>query len=320
MTTKDRVQGMLLGLAVGDALGVPVEFMSHEAVQRDPVMGMRGYGTHNQPPGTGSDDASLTFCLAEALIGGEANLLDRLATNMVNWVNKVLWTPHGRVFYIGITTSQAIHRLAEGTEPEMAGDWDEYANGNGSLMRILPLLLLILNKPIEERFNLVRRVSGVTHRHVRSVMACFYYLELARFIWKGAGKEDAYRMTNELVESFWHASSIVDTEQRLFERLLTGKLAELPETAIQSSGYVLHTLEASVWCWLTTDTYADAVLKAVNLGSDTDTTGAVTGGLAGLFYGVNALPTEWVNALAKRADIDKKLSDRLVLLLNKDGL
>jgi len=294
---------MVLGLAVGDALGVPVEFTSRYALERDPVQGMRGYGTHDQPPGTWSDDASLTFCLAQALLGGEADLPDRLAANMVQWVHEGLWTPHGHVFDIGITTSGAIRRLSAGVTPELAGDEAENSNGNGSLMRILPLLLLTAGKPVAERFDLVRSVSALTHRHIRSVMACFYYLELARFVWHGAGKEEAYQLTNELVGPFWRASAIADTEQRLFDRLLAGKLAGLSQTAIQSSGYVLHTLEASVWCWLTTNTYEAAVLKAVNLGSDTDTTGAVTGGLAGLFYGAD-IPAAWVNGLARQADIN----------------
>lgn len=290
---------MLLGLAVGDALGVPVEFMSREQVQRKPVEGMRGFGTHNQPPGTWSDDASLTFCLADALVAGEEGLLTRLSTNMIGWVKKGLWTPHGSVFDIGMTTAKAIRRLEQGVTPEQAGGQSEQDNGNGSLMRIL----LLRDKSIDERFAWVQRVSSVTHGHIRSVMACFYHLELARQVWQGVDKQKAYQLTNELVNSFWAASPISETERQLFERLLNGRLASLPEQAIQSSGYVLDTLEASVWCWLTTDTYANAVIRAVNLGSDTDTTGAVTGGLAGLHYGVNNIPADWVNALARLSDI-----------------
>lgn len=294
---------MLLGLAVGDALGVPVEFMSRQQVQRKPVEGMRGYGTHDQPPGTWSDDASLTFCLADALIAGEEGLLARLSANLIGWVKKGLWTPHGSVFDIGITTSRAIRRLEQGVAPEQAGGQDEQDNGNGSLMRILPLLLLVLDKPIEDRFAWVRRVSSVTHGHVRSVMACFYYLELARQVWQGIDKPAAYRTTNELVSSFWKNASQTKTERPVFDRLLNGQLAEVPEDAIQSGGYVVDTLEASVWCWLTTDTYSGAVIRAVNLGSDTDTTGAVTGGLAGLYYGANTIPVDWVNSLARLNDI-----------------
>ena len=312
MSRDDKIDGMLLGLAVGDALGVPVEFMSREQVQRKPVDGMRGYGTHDQPPGTWSDDASLTFCLADALIGDEEGLLTRLSANMIGWLRNGLWTPHGSVFDIGITTSKAIRQLELGLVPEQAGGQSEYDNGNGSLMRILPLLLLLLDKPIDARFAWVRRVSGVTHGHIRSVMACFYYLELARQVWQGADKEQAYFATNELAGLFWTASAVDDNERQLFDRLLNGKLADLPEEAIQSGGYVLDTLEASVWCWLTTNTYADAVTKAVNLGSDTDTTGAVTGGLAGLYYGANAIPADWINAIARLNDI-RALAARLAV-------
>lgn len=190
---------------------------------------------------------------------------------MVRWADAELWTAHGHVFDIGITTSKAIQRLRQGTNPELAGGIEETENGNGSLMRILPLLLLLLDKPVGERFRWVHRISGLTHGHVRSVMACFYYLELARLVWQVCAKREAYHLTNESVGQVWATLAISETEQHLFERLLNGRLDELPDAAIRSDGYVLHTLEASVWCWLTTNTYADTVLKAVNLGSDTDT-------------------------------------------------
>ncbi|GAB3573212.1 ADP-ribosylglycohydrolase family protein [Spirosoma luteolum] len=290
---------MLLGLAAGDALGVPVEFCSRTEVQADPVVSMRGYGTHQQPPGTWSDDASLTFCLADALTtGDEAGLTGRLATNMVGWRYENRWTPHGTVFDIGIGTAQAIGRLRQGVLPERAGGSDEYSNGNGSLMRIAPAVLLLTGKPVDERFDWAQGLSAPTHRHVRSVMACFYYLELMRFIGQGYGKTEAYAETNRLAGDYWSGRPDTTAELPAFDRLLGGTLADAPEQTIESSGYVLHTLEAAIWCWLTTDTYTDAVLKAVNLGSDTDTTGAVTGALAGFGYGVEAIPADWIETLA----------------------
>ncbi|MFN2374110.1 MAG: ADP-ribosylglycohydrolase family protein [Cyclonatronaceae bacterium] len=302
------VKSVLFGVAVGDALGVPVEFRSREEIRRDPVTDLRGYGTYNLPPGTFSDDSSLTFCLAEALTGGYD--LHAIARNFVKWKEENYWTARGVMFDIGIATSQAISRLAAGVRPDTAGGTDETSNGNGSLMRIVPLLFYIRGMPAERRFEITREVSSLTHGHIRSVIACFYYLEFARLLFDGAGLFEAYRTLQATIPEFLESVPVDPAETALFGRLLQGNIHELPEDAIQSTGYVLHTLEASVWCLLTTGSYRDAVLKAVNLGTDTDTTGAVTGGLAGLYYGLEHIPAEWMQQLARHDDIEN-LAERL---------
>lgn len=139
--TLKQIKSALLGVAVGDALGVPVEFKSRQEISQNPVTTMIGYGTHNQPPGTWSDDSSLTFCLAEALTNDFC--LDEIGQNFVKWYNENYWTPNGEVFDIGGTTKQAILRIAKGENPELAGSSKETDNGNGSLMRILPLLFYL---------------------------------------------------------------------------------------------------------------------------------------------------------------------------------
>ena len=312
ITQSALVRDALFGLAIGDALGVPVEFKSRETIRQAPVTEMIGYGTYNLPPGTWSDDSSLAFCLAEALT--QDFNLNTIAENFQKWLYQNYWTPHGEVFDVGITTRQAISNLRAGTRPELAGGFFEEENGNGSLMRILPLLFYIKDKPLSERFELTKQVSSITHGHIRSVIACFYYLEFARELLSSDDKFSIYsRLQNDVTE-YLHSLLINPSEIKLFDRLLTGHIQDLPEEKIQSSGYVLHTLEASIWCLLTTDTYQDAVLKAVNLGLDTDTTGAVTGGLAGLLYGFDGIPAHWVTGLARRKDIEelaKKLTEHL---------
>jgi ADP-ribosylglycohydrolase len=308
MAEKHIYKDLLLGVAVGDALGVPVEFQSRELISKSPVTDMMGYGTYNLPPGTFSDDSSLTFCLAEALTQ-EFNL-QRVADHFVNWLLHGYWTADGHVFDVGIATSQAIDRLQRGFEPEFAGGTTEFDNGNGSLMRILPLVTYIKDKERFERFELTKKVSSITHRHIRSVLACFYYLEFARKLLEGATKFDAYDSLKTELSDFFSEQSIEPDEVRLFGRLLAGNIHELPRDEIKSGGYVVHTLEASIWCLLTTDSYASATLKAVNLGEDTDTTAAVTGGLAGLLYGFESIPAAWLHKLARRAYIED-LADRL---------
>jgi ADP-ribosyl-[dinitrogen reductase] hydrolase len=294
---------ILLGLAIGDALGVPVEFMDRESIRRNPVKDMRAYGTHHQPAGTFSDDSSLAFCLAAALT--EPFTLQAMANKFVAWLNNGYWSAHGTVFDVGNATNQAIRRIERGIRPDLSGGFDISDNGNGSLMRILPLVLLIKDKPLAERYRIAKEVSSVTHGHIRSVIACFYYLEFARLLLQKVEKFDAYKQLQTTITDFLNSESINPTEIDLYHRLLEGSIYELEEEEIFSSGYVLHTLEASIWCILTTDNYAAATLKAVNLGLDTDTTGAVTGGLAGLLYGYQSIPSEWLQVLAKRADIEQ---------------
>lgn len=298
----DQIKAVLFGLAVGDALGVPVEFREREGLKNNPVTDMKGYGSHNQPAGTWSDDSSLAFCLAEALTTGFD--ISLIAQYFVDWRYHNFWTPHGEVFDIGITTSEAIYRLKNGADPALAGGFYEDENGNGSLMRILPLLFYYKDKPITERFELTKAVSALTHGHMRAVIACFYYLEFARLILLQKDKFEAFLSLQQTLPAFITQLGIHSGEVAKFSRLLQEDLQFAPESTISSGGYVLHTLEASIWCILTTDTYAAAVLKAVNLGRDTDTTGAVTGGLAGLIYGVDNIPENWIAQLARRKDID----------------
>lgn len=310
---NNPVKDGIWGLVVGDALGVPVEFKSRDDLKQNPLSAMIGFGTHYQPAGTWSDDSSLTLCLADELTKGFH--LQEIGHSFVKWFYENHWTPHGEVFDVGISTSEAIKRLKNGEKAEFAGNWEENSNGNGSLMRILPLLFEVQSiKNSKEKYEVIKKVSSITHGHVRSCLACFYYLEMASFL-SAEPKypiKEAYKMANHSLQELIVALKINTTEAALFERITNGKLSELKENTISSSGYVIHTLEASIWCLLTTKSYKEAVLKAINLGEDTDTTGAVVGGLAGLFYGVNSIPQEWLDRIARKKDIEEltnKLSD-----------
>lgn len=187
----DSIRTVLFGVAIGDALGVPYEFNSRDLMKRNPCLGMIGHGTHNQPAGTWSDDSSLTFCLAEALTEEEFDL-SVLGQNFVRWMDEGYWSARGEVFDIGITTAEAIRRLENGIPALASGSYSEASNENGSLMRCLPAMFQIHNLPTEERFELTRQVSSITHGHIRSVIACFYYLEFAGLLLDGVDKFEAY--------------------------------------------------------------------------------------------------------------------------------
>ena len=312
---ENSIKSALFGVAIGDALGVPVEFKSRETISQNPVKDMIGYGTYNLPPGTFSDDSSLTFCLAEALT--QDFDLNSIAQNFVKWVQENFWTARGTVFDIGIATREAIDRLARGERPDLAGGFEASSNGNGSLMRILPLVFYIFDTPISERYQIIKEVSSITHGHIRSVIACFYYLEFARQIILGEDKFEIYKNLQAEVLNHLNSLEINPNEISFYERLLKGNIFELLENEISSSGYVLHTLEASIWCLLTTENFKDATLKAVNLGEDTDTTAAVTGGLAGLLYGFENIPETWMEQLARKDDI-QNLAERVAGKLSQN--
>lgn len=298
----NTIRATLFGLAIGDALGVPVEFRSREQLQRSPITGMTGFGSWNQPLGTWSDDSSLAFCLAESLNKGYN--LDDIALNFINWKQQGYWGAHHKVFDIGGATRFAIDRLIKGCSPLLSGGMMEDDNGNGGLMRIIPLVFVIQDLPVAERYKKIKEVCAITHAHFRSVFSCFIYLEFALEILNGKAKDIAYSNMQQSVNAFAEENQFNPKELELFRRILKGNIKQEAEKAIHSGGYVLHTLEASLWCILNNRNYADAVLKAVNLGADTDTTGCVTGGLAGLLFGYDNIPNGWTRKIARATDIE----------------
>ncbi|TAE69666.1 MAG: ADP-ribosylglycohydrolase family protein [Bacteroidetes bacterium] len=292
----NQITATFLGLAIGDALGVPIEFLSRERIEkRGLIKNMEGFGTHNQPAGTWSDDSSLAFCLAEALT--EEYDLKKIANNFLKWYEDGFWAAHGKIFDVGIATAKSIQKIKTNQNPLLTGGTTEMDNGNGSLMRIIPIIFYLQKKfpdDIKKRFECIAEVSSITHAHIRSIFSCFIYCEYALLLLQGNEKFEAFEKMQKIIIDFNTTYPLCSAlELRNFHRILEvpyspytiKKLVEHTDSEIRSSGYVLHTLEASLWCFLTTKTYQEAVLKAVNLGEDTDTTGCVTGALAGLYYG-----------------------------------
>ena len=341
---KNKILGGILGLAVGDALGVPVEFKDRESLRRNPVTDMRGYGMHNQPPGTWSDDTSLTLCLLDSLAKKGFNARWKLDGNFpepdysdimqkfLSWAFKGKYTAHGKFFDIGSATREALERFRNGTDPLECGGTSEQDNGNGSLMRILPLVFYIhvlisrknmspyapSNRGASVFFCYTDNVSSLTHAHMRSMIACSIYAITANYLcdsYDGDNLKKAIKFGLEGAKDGWCDRGNYDEDQKEyakelkhFKRLFQKNFAKLPEEEIKSTGYVVDTLEAALWCLLNTDNYKDCVLKAVNLGEDTDTVAAVAGGLAGMYYGVEGIPKEWLQKLA-RLDYIKELCE-----------
>jgi ADP-ribosylglycohydrolase len=203
----------------------------------------------------------------------------------------------------------AIEKLHNGVPPLQAGDTVERSNGNGSLMRILPLAYYHKTLEFQALLERVHQVSCITHAHPRSQMACGIYISIAIALLEGKNPQAAYQEGLDRVEPYYQKHPY-SQERSHFERILSRNINALPVASIHSEGYVIDTLEASLWCFLNTSSYAEAVLKAVNLGEDTDTTAAVTGGLAGIYYRVENIPIEWIDIPARKDDI-VDLAERL---------
>jgi len=254
------------------------------------------------------------LCTTESLLDGFD--INRMGQLFIRWYNDSYWTPWGKTFDVGIATQAGIKRMMRGIPPEEAGGLNENDNGNGSLMRILPVGLYCADSSVAEIFEYAALASSLTHRHPRCQMACCFYCLMAASLMKGLSPLESY---NKAIENtLKHCCNIpYSKEQSHFNRLFSGSIGDLPEEKVQSGGYVIHTLEASIWCLLNSHTFAESVLKAVNLGDDTDTTGIVTGGLAGILYGIEAIPEEWISAIARKEDIEKLFNDFINFLASR---
>ena len=280
----DKMKSGICGLAVGDALGVPVEFKSREYLEMHPVTEMGGGGIHKKPKGTWSDDTSLALATMGGIIkNGGAIDYDIIMGEFVKWNDYGKYSQEeGRPpFDMGITTSNSIMNYKNGISATECGGKGERDNGNGSLMRILPLAY-VPGISYEE----IEGVSALTHAHPRSKIACALYVEIAKSMLENDFEisEHISRSCEKVrdhygdCEELSHFKAIFDGEYDVYD----------------GRAYVIKTLEAALYCLLETDNFRDAVLKAVNLGRDTDTVGAVTGGLAGIYYGFDAIPSQWI--------------------------
>jgi ADP-ribosylglycohydrolase len=316
---KSLMRTILYGVAVGDALGFPFQFMHRYAFIRTPVTdsGVCGDPRFNVAVqddlyGLWSDDTSLTLCLAESLATGYS--LKDQAERMLNWLDNGYLSAKDKAFDIGGQTRTAISniryilsRREEDKLPLMINSPDIRANGNGALMRILPLLPWINHLDIMEQYKIVQEVSALTHPHFRSVFCCLYYLRYAEKIVDNVDKRTAFTQTQremrELLNGLNNSPEDIQELFRLcnvdFSSGCTDPDCFAQDDYIKSSGYVVDSLEAALWCLLNSENYMQTVLNAVNLGGDTDTIAAITGGLAAILYGVDSIPQYWIEALKK---------------------
>ena len=308
------LKNMLLGLATGDALGVPVEFDSRRSLKNNPVTEMRSGGSWGQEAGTWSDDTSLTIAAMESISRRGKIDYEDIMENFLRWYEHDAFTANGEMFDIGNTTRSAIVRFSRRLLPaNKCGATEDNSNGNGSLMRILPATLYLYGtrgKIGGDELKIIQEFSALTHGHIISQIACGIYSLIAAQVLDGKNISDAFKLGMDDAKNFYGNVEAF----KHFSRLCDENFAALPEEKISAAGYVVSTLEAALWCLLNTDDYKSLALKAVNLGEDTDTTAAVAGGLAGIIYGVESIPEEWLNTLKRRDYLEKICEDFAAVL------
>lgn len=313
-----NVRDGIYGFIVGDALGVPVEFSYRFVLEKDPVRDMREFGTHFQPKGTWSDDSSMMIATIDSLICKNGyNINDSfydMADKFVSWYKDRKYTPHNEVFDIGGATRKALNNYINNRD-KLCGCGEISDNGNGSLMRILPLAyyFYVANLDIEKRKEITFEVSSITHSHIISKYGCLIYIEFVLNILKNRNNLDLLNLYSETVKEIKtllksESREVQKTVEKAYKRVLDGKINKEKYENIKSSGYVVDTLEAVIWTILNSNDYSESVLKAVNLGDDTDTVGALAGGIAGIIYGEYQIPKEWRESIQGKDYIDELIS------------
>ena len=292
MVVDRRATGALLGLACGDALGRPVEFSTAAQIEREHgrVTEMLANGTHGQPAGTITDDTEMALCIARSLVEHDGFEPADIADRFVEWYES-------RPFDIGVMTSDALGKIQAGTNWDDAGQqvWEARPEGqnagNGSVMRCVPHALAFTSQP-DRLTEVSRQSSAITHADPRCTDGCAV---LNRTI---AGLLiDAERPLAEAL-----AAVQGDAPAELLDALEPIPTAVDPAT-LQSSGYVIHTLQTALYHGLTAESAEEAIIEAVNMGKDTDTVGAVTGAIAGARFGEQALPERWLSEVDHTAEL-----------------
>jgi ADP-ribosylglycohydrolase len=298
----DRYRGSILGLAIGDALGAPLEFKQPGLFE--PVTGMTGGGTWGLPIGYWTDDTSMALCLAESLLETEGfDLGDQLSRYLL-WYRKGHLSSTGEFFDIGNTTKKALIHY-EATKDPYSGPTDPSMAGNGSIMRLAPVPLVYASD-FHSAVEKSGESSRTTHGSQEAVDSCRYLGCLIASAAKGISKDSLLSQCYSQRPSYWADYPLCEK----VKAIANGSFKRTSPPAIKGTGYVIDCLEAALWAFYTTDSFEEGCLRAVNLGDDADTTAAVYGQLAGAYYGASGIPQQWLEALTQRPLIES-FADRL---------
>lgn len=289
--SKRDLKGSIMGAIIGDAVGVNYELVPRKTKKEIYL-----------EVGKFSDDSSMILCTMESLTKLEDYSSKDIADTFLKWLYEGYWTPQGIVLDCGRTTAYSLRQYKE--KGVFAGDDSENSCGNGSLMRIMPILFYI-NKNRNERFNIIGEFSSITHPHIRCIIGCAIYLEIALNILDGMDKIKAYdSMKNIILEKY----SDYKEELKLYSRILNNNIYEYNEDTFTGRGYIVDTLETSIYSFINSKNYVDSIKTAISFGEDTDTIACIAGGLSGLYYGYDSIPKRCINKLDRKEDITELLT------------
>ncbi|OKH39333.1 ADP-ribosylglycohydrolase [[Phormidium ambiguum] IAM M-71] len=300
-----RYRGSLLGLAVGDAVGTTLEFRSPGTFT--PIKDMVGGGPFQLIPGQWTDDTSMALCLAESLIEKQGFDPIHQLQKYLQWCNQGHLSSTGECFDIGNTVQQALWRFEDTGEP-FCGSIDPLSAGNGSIMRLAPVPLFYAANP-EDAIAKAKDSSRTTHGAATAVDACRYLAALIVGAINGISKEELLANRYSPIPNYWENNPLVEE----IDEIAQGSFKHRQPPEIKGTGYVVKSLEAALWAFYHSNSFAEGCLLAVNLGDDADTTGAVYGQLAGAFYGEEGIPKTWREKLAKH-DLIVSMAEQIFAL------
>lgn len=307
------VEDALLGFAVGDAFGVPVESLEREDIKYLDLVQMIGNGVHNVPKGAWSDDTSMLISSMDSIINNNCINYEDIMNNFIKWLDSSKFTSIDETFGVGATTLKALTNYKKTNDVFNSGCKEDIYNGNGSLMRILPFSLycILNNLDDNETRGTINTASALTHSNNISKMGCYIYTEFLREIINSKDKVKAF----EYILNKDYTSYGVSANDA-YAKLLDENFIEVSEEEIKSSGYVVDTLESVIYSILNTRSYKSSIITSVNLGGDTDTIAALTGAISGILYSSRTIPREWIDCLLKK-DYLIELANKFNNLLNE---
>lgn len=327
---NNLINSGIVGFAIGDAMGVPIEFEEREELLKHPVKKMLSYGSHDVPKGCWSDDTSMVLATMDSIIDTKSINYNDMADKFCDWINDAKYTSTNELFDIGITTKNSLIKYWNSKNPYYSafgigrttlvsinkynknkvdatkcGGTSFEDNGNGSLMRILPISFYLYYKNNELKddtiYEIVKNVSSITHGHEISIMGCVIYVIYILNILKGLSKIESYERINDFNFKKYFSNETI----KLYKRILKNEIPNLKIDDIDSKGYVVCTLETVLWVTLKANNFEESIIGAINLGNDTDTIGALVGGISGLLYGYESIPKDWLTDLKRKKYIEQ---------------
>lgn len=307
---KNNILGTFIGSVVGDALGAPLEFYRRDKLN---ITDMTTGGILNLRLGEWTDDTSMSICLAESLIQNDFDLEDQMKKYIL-WYKEGKYCTREECFDIGNATRFALEDYIQNGN-YISQNLSSLSSGNGSIMRLSPISIIYNSNENSEGFlnliNFSRKSSITTHPNKTCQDACALLSLITNRALQGYKKEEIFDINFDLLKKLsFSDSKVIDIA------INSKNILEKERNDISSSGYVIHSLEAAIWCFLKTDNFDDSVLLAANLGDDADTVASITGQISGAYYGLNSINSNWIDNLYHK-DYIINLSEKLFLKSSK---